>query len=212
MDIHNPDDQLASLKAWWQQYGIALIAGVAIGLLLLGGLNYWKQYRAERAEAASALYETLLTNLQQGRGGDATAAAAKLVADYAATPYAGKAALLAARLRFEEQDLAGARQQLEWAVENAREAAVQHSARIRLGHLLLELKEFDAVLALTAVRDPGGFESEYAELKGDALLAKGDRDGARTAYRMALDKLPPQSPYQRLLAMKRDNLGPGAAP
>ncbi len=212
MDIHNPDDQLASLKAWWQQYGTALIAGVAIGLLLLGGLNYWKQYRAERAEAASALYETLLTNLQQGRGGDATATAAKLVADYASTPYAGKAALLAARLRFEEQDLAGARQQLEWAVENAREAAVRHSARIRLGHLLLELKEFDAALALTAVRDPGGFESEYAELKGDALFAKGDRDGARTAYQTALDKLPPQSPYQRLLAMKRDNLGPGAAP
>ena len=69
-----------------------------------------------------------------------------------------------------------------------------------------------AALALTAARDPGGFESEYAELKGDALLAKGDRDGARTAYQTALDKLPPQSPYQRLLAMKRDNLGPGASP
>ena len=212
MDIHNPDDQLASLKAWWQQYGTALIAGVAIGLLLLGGLNYWKQYRAQRAEAASALYETLLTNLQQGRSENATAAAARLVDDYAATPYAGKAALLAARLRFEAQDLTGARQQLEWAVEHAREEAVQHSARIRLGHLLLDLKEVDAALALTAVRDPGGFESEYAELKGDALFAKGDRDGARTAYQTALDKLPPQSPYQRLLAMKRDNLGPGAAP
>lgn len=212
MEIHNPDDQLASLKAWWQQYGTALIAGVVIGLLLLGGLNYWKQFRAQRAEAASVVYETLLTHLQQGRSDDAAAVAATLVADYAGTPYAGKAALLAARLRFEAQDLAGARQQLEWAVENAREVAVQHSARIRLGHLLLELKEFDAALALTAARDPGGFESEYAELKGDALLAKGDRDGARTAYQTALDKLPPQSPYQALLAMKRDNLGPGAAP
>lgn len=212
MDIHNPDDQLASLKAWWQQYGTALIAGVAIGLLLLGGLNYWKQYRAQRAEAASVLYETLLNDVQQGRNDAATAAAAKLVADYAATPYAGKAALLAARLRFEAQDLAGARQQLEWAVEHAREPAVQHSARIRLGHLLLDLKETDAALALTAVRDPDGFESEYSELKGDVLFARGDRDGARAAYQTALDKLPPQSPYQRLLAMKRDNLGPGVAP
>lgn len=212
MDIHNPDDQLASLKAWWQQYGTALIAGVAIGLLLLGGLNYWKQYRAQRAEAASVLYETLLTDMQQGRNDAAMATATKLVADYAATPYAGKAALFAARLRFEAQDLAGARQQLEWAVEHASEAAVQHSARIRLGHLLLDLKEADAALALTAVRDPGGFESEYAELKGDALLAKGDRDGARAAYQAALDKLPPQSPYQRLLSMKRDNLGPGGSP
>lgn len=212
MDIHNPDDQLASLKAWWQQYGTALIAGVLIGLLLLGGLNYWKQYRSQRAEAASVLYDRLLDSVQQGRSDDAGKTAAALVADHAATPYAGKAALLAARLRFEAQDLAGARQQLEWAVEHARETAVQHSARIRLGHLLLDLKEIDAALALATVRDPDGFESEYAELKGDALLAKGDRDAARNAYQTALDKLPPQSPYQRLLAMKRDNLGPGAAP
>lgn len=212
MDIHNPDDQLASLKAWWQQYGTALIAGVAIGLLLLGGLNYWKQYRAGRAEAASVLYEKLIENLQSGRTDEATATAATLVGDYAATPYAGKAALLAARLRLDAKDPAGARQQLEWAAEHAREEAVQHSARIRLGHLLLDLKEADAALALTAVRDPGGFESEYAELKGDALLAKGDRDGARTAYQAALDKLSPQSPYRGLLTMKRDNLGPGASP
>ena len=212
MDIHNPDDQLASLKTWWQQYGTALIAGVAIGLVLLGGLNYWRQYRAERAEAASALYETLLASLQQDRKDEAGASAAKLVDDYAATPYAGKAALLAARLKFDAGDLPGARQQLEWAADNATEAAVRHSARVRLGHLLLELKESDAAVALARVRDPGGFESEYEELKGDALFAKGDLDGARAAYQAALGKLSSQSPYRRLLAMKRDNLGPGSTP
>ena len=57
MEAYNPDDQLASLKNWWKQYGKALIAGVVIGLLLLAGGNYWKQYKIKRAETAS-LYES----------------------------------------------------------------------------------------------------------------------------------------------------------
>lgn len=212
MEIYNPDDQVARLKDWWKQYGKALIAGVTLGLVLLAGLNYWKQYRTQRGEAASLLYEGLLAEIQQGKTEAASAAAAKLVQDYDATPYAGKAALLAARLRFDARDLDGARQQLDWAMRHATEVAVQHSARLRLGRLLLDQKDADGALALAGIQDMGGFESEYQELKGDALLAKGDRAGARAAYQAALDKLPRQSSYSSLLAMKRDNLGPGAAP
>lgn len=212
MEINNPDDQVATLKAWWQQYGTALIIGVALGLLLLGGLTYWRQYKQQRAEAASLLYENLLAVAQQGKGEDAANLAGKLVAEYAATPYAGKAALLAARLRIEARDSAGARRELEWAVANATETAVQHSARVRLGRLLLEQKEYDAALKLGETRDMGGFGSEYQELKGDALLAKGDRAGALAAYQAALDQLPAQSGYGRLLTMKRDDLAAGSAP
>lgn len=212
MEINNPDDQVATLKAWWKQYGTALIVGVALGLLLLGGLTYWRQYTQQRAAAASLLYENLLVVVQQGKGEEAASLAGKLVADYAATPYAGKAALLAARLRIEARDNGGARRHLEWAVSNATEAAVQHSARVRLGRVLLEQKEYDAALGLTGIRDMGGFESEYFELKGDALLAKGDRAGALAAYQTAVDKLPAQSGYGRLLAMKRDDLTAGGAP
>jgi len=111
-------------------------------------------------------------------------------------------------VRFDAGDIAGARQPLEWASRNARETAVQHSARLRLARLLMEQGDADGALALTKVRDTDGFASEYEELKGDLLLAQGDRDGARRAYQAALDTLPRGSGYTRLLSMKRDNLGP----
>lgn len=207
LETFNPDDQLASLKAWWKQYGNALVTGVLIGALVLAGLNYWRQYKLHNAEAASLLYESLLVEYQQGKRDAVTAAATKLTQDYSSTPYAGKAALLMARLLFDSKDLAGARQQLEWAMKNATEPAVQHSARLRLGRIQLDQKEVDAALGLVNVKDMGGFVSEYQELKGDALLAKGDRPAARAAYQAALDSLPRGSSYGRVLAMKRDDLG-----
>lgn len=212
METYTPDDQLANLKAWWKQYGPALIAGVVIGGLLLAGGNYWKQYKTKRAEAASALYEILLADLQQNRPDALTATATRLIQEYAATPYAGKAALLLARSRFDAKDNAGTRQHLEWAMQNATEVAVQHSARLRLGRLLFDQGDAETALALLNVKETDGFVSEYEELKGDVLLAKGDRSAARRAYQTAIDALVRGSSYAQALAMKRDNLGPETAP
>jgi predicted negative regulator of RcsB-dependent stress response len=212
LEAYNPDDQLASLKHWWKQYGRALIAGVIIGVLLLAGGNYWQQFKTKRAEAASLLYDNLLADLQQGKSDAASAAATKLVQDYDATPYAGKAALLLARQRFDVNDSAGARAHLEWAMKHATEAAVQHSARLRLGRLLLDQGETTAVLALVNIKDTDGFVSEYEELKGDTLLAQGDRAGAQRAYQTAIEKLPRGSAYLPLLTTKRNNLGAETLP
>jgi len=212
LEAYNPDDQLANLKNWWKQYGQALIVGVIIGLLLLAGGNYWRQYKIKRAETASLLYESLLTDLQQGKSDSVSAAATKLMQDYEATPYAGKSALLMARLRFDAKDVAGMRTHLEWAMKNATEVAVQHSARLRLGRLLLDQGETAAVLVLVNIKDTNGFVSEYEELKADALLAQGDRDGARRAYQAAIENTPRASSYLQALTMKRDNLGPVKAP
>lgn len=211
MDAYNPDDQLANLKTWWKQYGQALIAGVIIGVLLLVGANYWKQHKVKRAETASLLYQGLLTDLQH-KPDAAAAAATKLIQDYAATPYAGKAALLLARLRFDAKDIPATREHLEWAMKNATETSVQHAARLRLGRLLLDQGDIAAAQELVKVKDMHGFTSEYEELKGDLLLAQGDRSGARRAYQAAIDSLVRGSAYGQVLNMKRDNLGPDAAP
>jgi len=212
LETYTPDDQLTNLKSWWKQYGTALIAGVAIGGLLLGGGNYWKQDKTKRAEAASLLYESLVADLQQGKPDTLTATATKLMQDYEATPYAGKAALLLARARFDAKDMAGTRQHLEWAMQNATEVSVQHSARLRLGRLLLDQGDAEAALALVKIKETDGFVSEYEELKGDALLAKGDRQAARRAYQAALAALARGSSYAQALGMKRDNLGAEPAP
>jgi predicted negative regulator of RcsB-dependent stress response len=201
------DEQLERLKAWWKQYGRYVVYGLVLGGLVVAGVNYWRDFKATRAESASGLYQGMMTAYQAKKTDTAKSEATKLVNDYAGTPYAGKAALLLAKIAFDAGDRTGARTQLSWAMDHATEAAVRHAARLRLGHLMLDQGDVDQALALAEVKDQDGFESQYQELRGDVFVKKGRVAEARTAYRRALETLPAGSPYAQVLSMKFDDLG-----
>lgn len=212
MDPYEHADETERLKKWWKSYGPALILGIALGSAALGGLKYWQYHRAKQAEAASQLYEQLTENFQRRAAAGVDETGNKLLQDYASTPYAGKAALIMAKVHFDKSDIPGARRHLQWAMDKASETATRQIARLRLARLLLDQGELDPALELVSGADPAGFEAEHQELKGDILLAKGRTDEARRAYRAALDRLSKDSPYQRVLAMKLDDLGPEKNP
>jgi predicted negative regulator of RcsB-dependent stress response len=203
---YSDQEQAEKLAAWWKQYGTSVIAGVAVGLALLFGYRYWTQYQENRRVEASALYEQLLA-ARKMKSEEAGAAARKLMDNYAATPYAGLAALQLARTQYEAGDRAAARATLEWALANSRDATA-HAARLRLARLRLEAGELDAVEALLDVKRLDGFEAEYHELRGDVLRARNRPAEAREAYREAIRRTPPDSGYLRILTMKLDDLGP----
>jgi predicted negative regulator of RcsB-dependent stress response len=210
MSVYSSDDEeWERLKAWWKANGRAVIAGVALGVVLVFAGNYWKHHKTTQAEAASVLYEQMVQNQQQGNKPTMQAIGGKLMQDFAGTPYAGKAALLLAKASFEAGDVASSRSQLQWAMDHATENATRHAARLRLARIMLDKGEIEPAIKLIDVKDQDGFESEYQELKGDLLVKKGDPDGARLAYRLAKESLPPNAPYARILSMKLDDLGPG---
>ena len=212
MDPYEHADETERLKKWWKSYGPALILGIVLGSTALGGLKYWQYHKAKQADAASQLYEQLTQNFQRRALAGVDETGNKLVQDYASTPYAGKAALTMAKMHFDNSDIQGARQHLQWAMDKATETATRQIARLRLARLMLDLGEHDPALELVKGGDPAGFEAEYQELKGDILLAKGRTDDARRAYRAALDQLSKESPYQRVLSMKLDDIGPEKNP
>lgn len=205
MADYSDQEQAEKLAAWWKQYGMSVVAGVAIGLALLFGYRYWTQHQEQRRVEASALYEQMLA-ARKSKSGDAGATARTLMDNYAGTPYAGLAGLQLARTQYEAGDRAAARTTLEWVLANAGDATA-HAARLRLARLRLEAGEFDAVQALLDVKRMDGFEAEYHELRGDVLRARNRPAEARDAYREAIRHTPPDSGYLRILTMKLDDLG-----
>lgn len=201
------DQELEKLKAWWKSNGSAVIYGVLIGVAVVAAVKGWRMYTAQRAEAASVLYEQMMIGYGQKRNDLAQQMGGKLMQDYAATPYAGKAALFLARISFAAGDEKSTRAQLLWAVDNAREPASRHAARLRLARLMEQAGETDAAFTLVSVKETHGFESEYQEMQGDLLVAKGQTEAARAAYQAALKAMPEGSAYAGLLAMKLDNTG-----
>ena len=135
------------------------------------------------------------------------AEAAKALTDkYAASAYASRAALKAAKAAFDKGDLTGARSQLEWAVANAKEDEIKAVARLRLAGILADEKKFDAALKQLDANTNPGFEAATAAMRGDILFAQGKLADAKNAYSMAIAITAPQADKQ-LLQLKRDGLG-----
>jgi predicted negative regulator of RcsB-dependent stress response len=207
-DPYTDQEQVEKLKQWWKTYGGALLVGIALGLAILFGNKYWTDYKQQRAAAASALYDQLLEGYRKKAFDDVRKSAGKIIDEYAATPYAGLAAMMLARVNLDAKQSEEARRQLRWAVDNASDAGTRQAARLRLARVLAADGDIDGALALIAVENIAGFESDYEELRGDLLAAKGDKQAAREAYVRAIKHLDATSSYLPVLNMKLDDLGP----
>lgn len=204
---YSDDEQVERLKAWWKTYGTALIVGVLLGLGLLYGGKYYKQHTLEQSVAASMLFDQMIYAERQNDVDSMQRLGSELTEKHRGTPYAGLAALVLSRHSFNAKDKGRAEAQLAWAMENAREDTVREVARLRLGRVLLDNGKVDQVLELLSKGEVAGFEFEYFELKGDALIKKGQKDQARQAYQSALNNGANAGDYVTVVRMKLDNLG-----
>ena len=169
-------EQVAELKAWWNQYGTLIVSAIAAAALTFAGWQAWRWYERSQAAQAGALYDTLL---RAGQAADAKAlrdANGALLENYPRTLYAAMGALGAARFYFERNDLKSAKAQLQWVIDHARQDDFRDLARLRYAEVLLDEKHSAA------------YDAQYAAAKGDVLVAKNQAEQARAAYRIALDK------------------------
>ncbi len=212
MTAYEEQEDLDRLKAWWKNYGNSAVFGILLGAAILVGFRYWTQHTEQQLHTAAGLYDRMFQSYHAKKPEDASRLGESLIDEYSSTPYAGMAGLMLARLDFEAGDVARARERLQWVLEHVDDAALKHVARLRLARIHLGGGDKEAALAFLNVKDRAGFEAEYEELKGDILVAQGQRDAARPAYREALKHMPAGSPYAPMLNMKLDDLGPEKAP
>jgi predicted negative regulator of RcsB-dependent stress response len=181
-------EQVAELKAWWNQYGSLITAAVVAAALTFAGWQAWRWYERSQAARAGALYDTLVRAAQAGDAKALRDADGALLENYPRTLYASMAALTAARFYFDRNDPKSAKAQLQWVLEHGRTDDFRDLARLRLAQLLLDEKAYDETLKLLDEKHAAAFDAQYAAARGDALVAKNQANEARAAYRIALDK------------------------
>ena len=200
-------EQLDALKGWWRQWGIACVIGLGLALAAVAAYMAWGWYKDNQAIKASELYQSLHKSIRAGETKQAQETAATLTQQYKSTGYAALAALMVARLNFDKADIAAAKQNLQWVIDNSRDEDFKSVARFRLAGLLLDEKQFDPALKLLDVKPDHPMASLYADLRGDVLVAKGATAEARAAYQTAYEKTDARSPYRNLIQLKIDSLG-----
>ena len=181
-------EQVAELKAWWNQYGNLIVSTVTAALLVIAGWQGWRWYERHQATEAAMHYEALAKAAQGGDAKGVRDSAGVLIESYSRSLYAAMGALAAARFLYDHNDIKNAKAQLTWAADNARSEELRDLARLRLATVLLDEKAYDEALKQLDAKHAPAFDAQYAALRGDVLVAKNQPNDAKAAYRIALDK------------------------
>jgi predicted negative regulator of RcsB-dependent stress response len=199
-------EQLASLKAFWTQYGNLITWLLIIVLGSYAGYNYWKHYQRTESGAASGLYEEMQKSLAAKDNAKVQQYAADIEKKYGSTTYATMGALVAAKSAFDANDLKTAKARLQWAAEHGNDE-YKAIARLRLSGVLLDEKAYDEALKVLGGEFLPQFAGAVADRKGDILVAQNKIAEARAAYEAALKAMDEKNPGRQLVQLKLDAIG-----
>lgn len=200
-------EKIDALKNFWQRYANPIIIFLAIAAFGLAGWQWWQHLQQKKTAEASVLYADLQNAQKSNQTRIVADTAQTLMAQYGGTAYASRGAIIAAASNVQAGNLPAAKNELQWVLAHSKESGVTALAGLHLAEVFLDENQPDAALTqLNAVHDES-YANLYNDLKGDALVMQNKRPEARGAYKIALEKLPPDSQYRSVIETKLNAIG-----
>ncbi|HMN43196.1 MAG TPA: tetratricopeptide repeat protein [Povalibacter sp.] len=185
-ELLSDNEREEALREWWRDNWAWILGGIVLGIALLVGWNYWGTYQVKQAEAAAHLYGDVEAALLSGDSAKAEEALKTLTSQFDSSPYAAQARLAVAKLHTDAGRYTDAEALLRQVASGSKDKELADLAKLRVARLLIQQGKHDEAVKLLEPLTAGGFGAEAREIRGDALFAKGDREGARAEYAAAL--------------------------
>lgn len=196
-DLLDEHEQSERVRNWLKNNGAGLIGGIALGLAVIFGWQWWQKHQVQQAEQANVSYQSALDSIGTADLKKAQAEVGKLENGNA---YANLAALRLAKAQVDAE-------QAEAAIATLRgikaDQTLQLLVDLRLARLLTDAGKGEEALKILG----DAADSASLEARGDALLATGKRDQARDTYLKALTGMDVAAPQRRLVELKLSDLG-----
>ena len=208
VEIYDPNEQGEVVKKWLSENGSAIVMGLVIAFGGLFGFKQWQGWQESNRQQASAEFEVMSELLTAGQLDAAMSNFQNLQDSHSGSPYAALAALQMARARVDANQLDLASSLYQYVMENGHPKALTVVARERLARLMLDQGQADEALTLLqGASDITGFESRFAEVKGDIYSSQGRKDDAVAAYLEALETLEEGAGDRGTLILKLESMG-----
>ncbi|MGO1461666.1 MAG: YfgM family protein [Marinobacter sp.] len=216
-ELNTEEEQVQAIKDWWKRNGSSLLIGIGAALAIVFGWQAWQNYQHQQRTEAANQFATLLGafgNDADDTAGETVAFVAKtLREEYTDSAYAVYGNLVLARQQLlEDSNAEAAIESLQWALDKTDgHEAVALVVRNRLARAQFSAERYDEALA--TIDGAGGqdnahaFAAMFSELRGDILLAKGNKKAAREAYLAAREQ--GQQGRSGILELKLSDLGVG---
>ena len=183
-------EQIAQLKAFWQQWGKLIVGVVLVGVLAFAGYKGYEWYQKRQVAQAQAAFSAFKGTLAKKE--DATAQLNGLQNNFAKTNYASLASLQMAAVLAGEGKFEQAQAPLQWVLQHG-QLENQGAARLHLADVLVQLNKKDE--ALKVLDTPvAHFDAAFANKKADIYLMGQDAAKAREIVQSALDQAKKATP------------------
>ncbi|WP_336221328.1 YfgM family protein [Citrobacter amalonaticus] len=204
MEIYeNENDQVEAIKRFFAENGKALAVGVILGVGALIGWRYWTSHQTESARSASLAYQNVVSSLSAGKE-ENLSAAEKFAADNKNT-YGALASMELAQKFVDQNQLEKAAAQLQQGLAATSDENLKAVITLRLARVQVQLKQADTALKTLEGVKGEGWAAIVADLRGEALLSKGDKQGARSAWEAGV-KSNASPALSEMMQMKINNL------
>jgi predicted negative regulator of RcsB-dependent stress response len=209
-DYLSEKEQLDRLMGWLRANTPWIVIGLACGGLIVFGFRWWQARADHNGVEASQSYAQILGAFDRGDRTKGLDLVEQLSHSHPGSPYVDQADLAAARLLLETGQPERAVAYLTVVIEHSHDPELVLVARVRLARVQLAQARPDAALTTLGTTDQGAFEGRFAEVRGDAYFAKGDKAAALREYRAARQAIGPAQAANDLLDLKINDLA-GAA-
>ena len=206
-------EQLDSLKAFWNKQGSLITWTLVLVLGGFAGWNGWNYWQREQAVKAGAMFEDLDRAAAAGDAEKTARVFADMQQRFPKVSITQQGGLTAAKLQVDKGQADAAKASLTWVAENGAEEEIRSIARLRLAAVLADAKQFDEALKVLEASKSPEFTALVADRRGDVLMAQGKTDDARNAWQAAYAAMDVKVDYRRLIEAKLTSIGaaPGTA-
>ena len=204
MEVYsNENEQVDALRQFFANNGKFLAVGVIIGIAALGGWRFWASHQEGSDKAASAEYQQLTSAMQADKPQSLEAVAS--FANENNNTYGALASLDLAKQYVASNQLDKAISLLQNGLKDTKDANLQAVINLRLARIQLQQSQADAALSTLNNVKGDGWTAIVADIRGEALLSKGDKQGARDAWSKGAESQASPA-LKQMLQMKMNNL------
>ncbi|MEN9587695.1 MAG: hypothetical protein RIT15_1270 [Pseudomonadota bacterium] len=200
-------EQLATLKHFWDKYGRIVTAVLTVFALSYAGWTGWNVWQTGLEQQSAVRFDEMSRAVAAGDIAKTDRVFADMKEQFGATSYTAQAALLDARMNYEKGNVDATKAALQWLIDSSAESAYRDVARLRLGGVLIEAKQYEQAIKLLSSDISKPFAALAADRVGDAYSLQNKTEEAKAQYLKAYAGLTASDEYRKMIDVKLARMG-----